>query len=123
VLLIIAVYIAKHYGLFGLILYPLGDTILNFIVAYLIAFSIISKQSLINSWLNKKMITNVGILSYSLYLWQQLFIIPKGELINWSKYFIFPLNLLVIYIVAYLSHHYFEKPFLKIKQRFSLKYV
>lgn len=120
---ILIIYILKHYGLFGQILYPGGDTILNLIVAYLIVFSIVKKQSIVYTILNKKVMVNIGLLSYSLYLWQQAFIIPAGAFTNWSRYFFFPFNILTIAVVAYFSHHYFEKPFLKVKQRFSFKHV
>lgn len=123
VLAILTIYILKHYGLLSLILYSGGDTILNLIVAYLIVFSIVKKQGIVYTILNKKILVNIGLLSYSLYLWQQVFIIPAGAFTNWSRYFFFPFNILAIAVVAYFSHHYFEKPFLKLKQRFSFKHV
>ena len=120
---ILIIYILKHYGLLGMILYPVGDTILNLILAYLIIFSIVKKQSMVYTILNQKIFISIGLLSYSLYLWQQAFIIPVGSFTNWSTYFFFPFNILAIAIVAYFSHHYVEEPFLKLKQRFSFKHV
>lgn len=123
ILIIWAISILRHFGLFGIILHPSGDTILNFTIIYLIAYSVIKQQTFFYTSLNKKLIIKIGMLSYSIYLWQQAFIIPKGEFINWSKYFFFPFNLVVVGLTAYLSYHYFEKPFLQLKQRFSFKHV
>jgi peptidoglycan/LPS O-acetylase OafA/YrhL len=69
--------------------------------------------------LNNRIIAYIGRLSFSLYIWQQLFTAHQP----WSGYFIYGnsiiLNLVFLGIVAFLSYNYFEKPFLKLKGRFK----
>jgi len=69
--------------------------------------------------LNNRLIAYVGKLSFSLYIWQQLFTAHQP----WAQTFKYgnsiALNLIFLAIVAYLSYNYFEKPFLKLKERFK----
>ena len=58
----------------------------------------------------------VGVLSYSLYLWQQLFLYPRQA--AWMVAQQFPLNLLVTLAVAALSYYTVESAFLRLKDRF-----
>jgi peptidoglycan/LPS O-acetylase OafA/YrhL len=57
----------------------------------------------------------VGVLSYSLYLWQQLFLNRASSLMINS----FPLNIILCAVVAVLSYSLIEQPFLKLKTRFE----
>lgn len=111
--------ILRHHGIFGFVLHPGGDTLLNLIICYLIVFSILKKETSVYTTLNLPIFVKIGILSYSIYIWQQLFLIPNGGLRAWGQYFFFPLNIIAAFGVAYLSYHYFEKPFLKLKHKFS----
>ncbi|WP_343531518.1 acyltransferase [Pedobacter sp.] len=122
IILTFLINIAQYHGKFGIILLPAGDFILNTCIAYMILFSIL-KNTAVYKILNTSIVISIGILSYSIYIWQQLFLIPYKTYAAWSEYFFFPFNLVVIGIVAYLSYHYLEKPFLKLKQRFSFKNV
>jgi peptidoglycan/LPS O-acetylase OafA/YrhL len=61
--------------------------------------------------LNTRVFDYVGRLSYSLYIWQQLFFDQElGSLSRW------PFNLVSICIVANISFYFIEKPFLKLKK-------
>lgn len=57
----------------------------------------------------------MGTLSYSLYLWQQLFLTPLNN--TWSGRF--PINFLCCFAVAAFSYFVIERPFLRIKRRFE----
>jgi peptidoglycan/LPS O-acetylase OafA/YrhL len=63
--------------------------------------------------LNWRPLMWVGKLSYSLYLWQELFFNPSEPLLP------FPLNLLVTVLLAILSYYTVEKPFMGLRHRFS----
>jgi peptidoglycan/LPS O-acetylase OafA/YrhL len=58
----------------------------------------------------------VGIGSYSLYLWQQVFLNPH----NTSWWTRFPENLLLSVVAAWASYKLVERPFLRIKVRFRV---
>jgi peptidoglycan/LPS O-acetylase OafA/YrhL len=62
----------------------------------------------------------IGILSYSIYIWQQLFTMTKSEP-TWDKlpWYSFPVNIIVLFLVSYFSYNYFEKFFLGLKKRFK----
>ncbi|MBB5645638.1 acyltransferase family protein [Pedobacter cryoconitis] len=70
-------------------------------------------------FLNNRLMVFIGILSYSIYIWQQIFIYPSGlndkvPLTN---------NALIATVlsiaVGYLSYRYYESYFLKLKNRFG----
>jgi peptidoglycan/LPS O-acetylase OafA/YrhL len=61
--------------------------------------------------LNWRPLTHIGILSYSLYLPNFLFLYSGGK----ASIHLFPLNYLSLIAIALLSYHLIEKPFLKLK--------
>lgn len=69
--------------------------------------------------LNLKFIKFIGVLSYSIYIWQQIFTSSQP----WANSFTYgasiPLNLLLLSVVVYVSYNYFEKPFLTLKNKFK----
>jgi peptidoglycan/LPS O-acetylase OafA/YrhL len=65
--------------------------------------------------LNTRPIRFIGVLSYSLYLWQQIFLDRTAT--GWLQ--AFPVNLLAVGVAACLSYYVVERPFLAFKQRFS----
>lgn len=72
-------------------------------------------DGLVHRWLNIRTMVSIGILSYSLYLWQQPFTGPSGA--NWVSRW--PQNLLFILAAATASYWLVERPFLDLKDRFS----
>jgi peptidoglycan/LPS O-acetylase OafA/YrhL len=60
-----------------------------------------------------------GRLSYSLYLWQQLFTIFKYPQAGGLR--VFPLNIVASIALAGISYFVIEKPFLKLKDRFGYR--
>jgi peptidoglycan/LPS O-acetylase OafA/YrhL len=61
--------------------------------------------------LNTTPFVTVGVLSYSLYLWHRLFLRPEA----WQSWWDFPLNIVLLGIVATLSYVLIERPFLRLK--------
>jgi peptidoglycan/LPS O-acetylase OafA/YrhL len=89
------------------------ETILN----GLIALSIFRWVSLPQDWmgtvLNSPLLKSVGVLSYSLYLWQQLFINRTGGA-WWNA---FPWNVLCAFGCASASYYCVERPFLRARSK------
>jgi peptidoglycan/LPS O-acetylase OafA/YrhL len=54
----------------------------------------------------------VGLISFSLYLWQQVFVNPDMPI-----HVVFPLNIVAAVVMAALSYHFVELPFLRLKDR------
>ncbi|MDP9080930.1 MAG: acyltransferase [Bacteroidota bacterium] len=69
--------------------------------------------------LNHPILINVGKLSYSIYIWQQLFTFnqPWARLFKYSDSLV--LNTIALFGVAYISYTCFELKFLKLKERFK----
>ena len=59
----------------------------------------------------------LGGVSYSLYLWQQPFLITRVP--NWGFLRHFPWNLVCLFSIGISSHYLIERPFLKLKDRLS----
>jgi peptidoglycan/LPS O-acetylase OafA/YrhL len=72
--------------------------------------------------LNAKPLVHIGLISYSLYLWQELFLTPLLEAPNqWSGSILgrFPSNLIAVLLAAELSWQFVEKPALKARRMFE----
>src|SRR3990167_1137108 len=63
--------------------------------------------------LNSRPFEFIGVLSYSLYLWQQPFLYRHSTWIGAS----FPQNVILAFAAALGSYYLIEKPFLKLKER------
>lgn len=94
------------------------------IIAYSLA-SVIKNQSLLSIILESRLLVNTGIISYSLYIWQQLFIGQKAwqpwlySLRNQPLYLLMLAKLMLIFAIGFLSWRFVEKRFLKLKVHFS----
>lgn len=74
-------------------------------------------DNILYKFLNLKVLNLIGLLSYSIYIWQQLFLSndPNFPL---SKY---PVNLIFVLVVPCLSYFFYERYFLKLKTVFAKK--
>jgi peptidoglycan/LPS O-acetylase OafA/YrhL len=69
-------------------------------------------KTLVTALLESSAMKWVGRLSYSLYLWQQLFSLPESE----SRFSILqtpPLSTAMIFLCAWLSYRFIERPFIR----------
>jgi peptidoglycan/LPS O-acetylase OafA/YrhL len=65
-------------------------------------------------FLNAEPLVKIGVFSYSLYIWQQVFLNPTST----SVLNRLPLNLLLVFAAATLSYRWIELPFLRLRPRF-----
>jgi peptidoglycan/LPS O-acetylase OafA/YrhL len=100
----------------GKIFYVLGGSdgiISSFTIAFIMFYSIYGPKNWWHWLLNTKLLNFIGLLSYSLYLWQQLFTYKSDMVINKTPY-----NVIFLILAALFSYYIIEKPFLKLKDRF-----
>ncbi len=94
---------------------PIGITINSFSIAFVLSWLIRNPASVIGRFLNCRVMRHIGVLSYSLYLWQQLFLTELNT--SWTG--AFPLNFLCCFVAAEMSYWIIEKPFLRLRRRFQ----
>jgi peptidoglycan/LPS O-acetylase OafA/YrhL len=95
-----------------------SGVITSILISTLIATNIFKTNNYFHFFLNNPLSIYLGKLSYSLYIWQQIFtvdILWKGQS-SLSGSLLF--NLVLLLIVANLSYYFFEKPIIKFKNRF-----
>lgn len=103
---VIALYLKGAYSI------TIGQTLNNLAIIFLL-FWCIYVPSKFADVLNSTVLVRIGILSYSLYIWQQLFLTNLNDL--WVNKF--PQNIFVVAGVACVSYYLIEKPILKLKKR------
>jgi peptidoglycan/LPS O-acetylase OafA/YrhL len=84
-----------------------GTLIINLAVAILIHRSILLPRTTVGRFLNWPPVVFVGVLSYSLYVWQQLFLNRGSE--AWIN--AFPQNICLAIATALASYYLLEKPY------------
>ncbi|WP_436516316.1 acyltransferase family protein [Ekhidna sp. To15] len=102
----------------GFLWIPFGKTsgtLANLLISLILLYSVYGPQKSWFKFLNSNILTNVGIYSYSIYLWQQFFLSNK-----YDYWFVkFPQNLVFLFMLSIISFNLIEKPFLKLKSRFN----
>ncbi len=90
-----------------------GQTVANVGIALLIARMVRFPSTLSGRFLNARPVIFVGVLSYSLYLWQQPFLNRHGT----HALSHFPLNLVLAFSAALASYALIERPALRLRAR------
>jgi len=94
---------------------PIGN-ILDGLCIVILLFWCIYIPSKISAILNSKVLVQIGILSYSLYVWQELFLFSNRKFHFWFNQF--PLNIFLVFAIAFISYYLIERPILHLKKRF-----
>lgn len=100
------------------IYHSVGLSFINIGAAICVDWCITRPESKVGRWLNARWIVFFGVLSYSLYLWQQVFLNRTVMTIIT----LFPLNLLLTFIAAIASYNLIETPSLRLRQRIERKW-
>ncbi|MGZ3757719.1 MAG: acyltransferase family protein [Mucilaginibacter sp.] len=101
--------------------YTIKAVYINLIIAFLIGYVVITNIKPANDFiyklLNTKVLSLVGTLSYSIYVWQQIFTFGDSKLP--AILAIFPYNVVFLTAVACGSYYGYERYFLKLKTRLN----
>ena len=88
------------------------ETLINVMIALCVCRATTHTQDFAGRVLNWRPLVFVGVLSYSLYLWQQPFIDRTSTF--WVARF--PQNLILAFCAALICHYAIEKPFLRLRE-------
>jgi peptidoglycan/LPS O-acetylase OafA/YrhL len=102
----------RYRGAYGA---TLGVTLDSALITLLVAYLIQNPHSWAGWVLNTSWVRHVGVISYSLYLWQGLYL---TSVLN-----VFPLNILLAFLSAELSFRLVERPALRLRDYFEAKLV
>jgi peptidoglycan/LPS O-acetylase OafA/YrhL len=94
-----------------------GSSLENVCISYLLLYTVQIPNSLAGRVLNLRVMVHIGQISYSLYLWQQVFL----TVLNKSLLGRFPLNLIAALGAAELSWWLIEKPSLALRHRAEMR--
>ena len=97
--------------------FVLGFPIMNIGIALIIDWAVSFPTGRIGRVLNAPQMVFIGTLSYSLYLWQQLFLNRHSSAITAS----FPLNVALAAVVAYLFYRVIERPALQFRRQIEIR--
>jgi peptidoglycan/LPS O-acetylase OafA/YrhL len=100
------------HGIPGILTIALGNTVTALSIGGILLYVIHNPQSPAGRFLNLRLIRHIGLISYSLYLWQQLF---TGDPTHMHLYVY-----LCMLIAAELSFWFIEKPVMHFRTRLSL---
>lgn len=93
--------------------YSVGHSVINLAIALTIDRCVRLPEGAVGRFLQSRPLVWVGVLSYSLYLWQQLFLDRASD--AWPH--VFPLNVLLAFACASVSYYWVEQPFLRLRVR------
>jgi peptidoglycan/LPS O-acetylase OafA/YrhL len=88
-------------------------TLINFCVVLCIDWAVTFHTGFVGKILNARPLVYIGTLSYSIYLWQQLFLNRQSQ----QPANVFPLNLVLVALCAVISYYLIEKPALRFRQK------
>jgi peptidoglycan/LPS O-acetylase OafA/YrhL len=108
--------LGSYLSLFFVAFGGISGTIASGAIAVILFYSVYGPQGVWYKVLNTKAFNYIGVLSYSLYLWQQLFVAKRTW---WVTHF--PQNVFCIFFAAMFSYYIIERPFLLLKSKFSGK--
>jgi peptidoglycan/LPS O-acetylase OafA/YrhL len=94
-----------------------GYTVMNVGVALCIDWCVTNYSGSIGRFLNLRPLVFLGVMSYSIYLWQQLFLNRYSD----SVFCQFPYNLILVAIASVASYYLIERPFLRLRPALEAK--
>jgi len=111
--LLLSSYLINHYH--GKWSQTIGNSADAIAIAFVMVYAIVHYDRLLGRFLNHSWIVQVGVMSYSLYLWQELFLTSFNKTITGD----FPLNVICTVACACFSYYLIEIPFLNLRRRVS----
>jgi peptidoglycan/LPS O-acetylase OafA/YrhL len=103
--------LVANYVPFTKISWLVSETVMNLSIAASADWAMRKPDTAIGRFLNMPAVAFIGVLSYSVYLWQQIFLNRASA----SPYCAFPSNIILTFAVATVSYLLIEAPFLRFR--------
>jgi peptidoglycan/LPS O-acetylase OafA/YrhL len=87
------------------------------LVTAVLAQIVLCNNTMFAAFFRSRLLGYFGAISYSLYLWQQLFLVTSVP--SWGRLRDLPLSVVIPFVVAAASYHFIEKPILSLKDRLA----
>jgi peptidoglycan/LPS O-acetylase OafA/YrhL len=94
-----------------------SSLLISVLTGYLIISNLPVANDVIYKLLNSKIFATLGILSYSIYIWQQLFTSYNSHLPAFMS--TWPANLICIVLISCASYYLYESYFLRLKTKYA----
>ena len=95
--------------------WPIGYTLRGLLISLVMLYAVKKPESRPGRFLNLAPMKHVGVISYSVYLWQQVFMGTFGGF--------FPVNLIPTFAAAELSYRLIERPSFRLRDRLELRFL
>ena len=96
---------------------PSRRTLVAACIPLLIAYTVLHPDGVVGRMLELPGFKWIGRLSYSLYIWQMMFLVPDNRPLG--AFQSFPLNFICIVVLAVTSYYALEKPMIKLGHRLA----
>ena len=93
-------------------------TIVGAVLPWVIVYTVVNPTTLLGRFLELGALKMIGRMSFSIYVWQMMFLVPERSLGIVQD---FPLNLVMPFALAYVSFRWLETPAIKLGHRLATK--
>lgn len=103
--------------------FPIGFTVNGICIAFFLLWCVRNPETIVGRFLNSRPMMHIGVLSYSIYIWQTFFLHEKSiTVFGGSTVFNrWPTNIFFILVAAEFSYHIIEQPLLRLRDRAEQK--
>ena len=92
------------------------------LISLMMVSTLVVQEGVVYRWLNSRSLVWIGTISYSTYIWQQMFFAgTAGDKSPFGVIASFPFNLICVLIVSTLSFYFLEKPCIQLGRRFATR--
>ncbi len=105
--------------------FPLGLTICGIAISFFLLWCVRNPDSAPGRLLNSRVVSHIGVLSYSIYIWQTLFLNKDNVTVfgpSLRLLYTFPFSWLAVVAAAEISYHLVEQPSLRLRNYLSRRF-
>lgn len=96
---------------------PVYLSVQELLVVAALAQVVLCKSGFLGQIFRSRALCYCGAISYSIYLWQQMFLVTSVP--SWGLLRRLPFSIVIPFVVAAASFHFFERPILQLKERYA----